>query len=175
MDIPMGFMSGAPAWIRAAVILVAGWLAVRLAGAALSRAMARADLDPTLTAFARRALSAALWLMLLAVVLGTLGFDVAGFIAGLSVTGFVLGFAAKDALGNLAAGVLLMVYRPFGVGDTVSAGGVDGVVREITVTHDRDSHRGRGGHGAELQDLGRPHQEQDPPGELLRVLSECYG
>ncbi len=120
MDIPMGFMSGAPAWIRAAVILVAGWLAVRLAGAALS--------------FARRALSAALWLMLLAVVLGTRGFDVAGFIAGLSVTGFVLGFAAKDALGNLAAGVLLMVYRPFGVGDTVSAGGVDGVVREITVT-----------------------------------------
>lgn len=134
MDIPMGFMSGAPAWIRAAVILVAGWLAVRLAGATLSRAMDKAGLDPTLTAFARRGLSAALWLMLLAVVLGTLGFDVAGFIAGLSVTGFVLGFAAKDALGNLAAGVLLMVYRPFGVGDTVSAGGVDGVVREITVT-----------------------------------------
>lgn len=126
--------SGAPAWIRAVVILAAGWVAVRLACAALARAMDRAKLDPTLTAFTRRTLSAALWLVLLAVVLGTLGFDVAGFIAGLSVTGFVLGFAAKDALANLAAGVLLMVYRPFGVGDTVSAGGVDGVVREITVT-----------------------------------------
>lgn len=134
MDIPMISFSGAPVWIRAAVILVLGWLAVRLACAGLGRAMERSKLDPTLTTFARRGLSAALWLVLLAVVLGTLGFDVAGFIAGLSVTGFVLGFAAKDALGNLAAGVLLMVYRPFGVGDTVSAGGVDGVVQEITVT-----------------------------------------
>lgn len=134
MDIPMITFSGAPVWIRAAVILVLGWLAVRLACAGLGRAMERSRLDPTLTVFARRGLSAALWLVLLAVVLGTLGFDVAGFIAGLSVTGFVLGFAAKDALGNLAAGVLLMVYRPFGVGDTVSAGGVDGVVQEITVT-----------------------------------------
>jgi len=134
MDIPMTYFSGAPVWIRAGIILVLGWLAVRLACAALARAMERSKLDPTLTAFARRGLSAALWLVLLAVILGTLGFDVAGFIAGLSVTGFVLGFAAKDALGNLAAGVLLMVYRPFGVGDTVSAGGVDGVVQEITVT-----------------------------------------
>ncbi len=51
--------------------------------------------------------------------IGKLGFDVNGIVAGLGLTGFALGFAFKDALSNLIAGIFLLFYRPFGIGDTI--------------------------------------------------------
>ena len=59
---------------------------------------------------------------------GNLGFDVSGFIAGLSVTGFVVGFAVKDVLSNLAAGMFILIKRPFSVGETVKVAGVTGEI-----------------------------------------------
>ena len=64
---------------------------------------------------------------------GNLGFDVSGFIAGLSVTGFVVGFAVKDVLSNLAAGMFILIKRPFSVGDTVRVAGVTGEIRKVNL------------------------------------------
>lgn len=60
--------------------------------------------------------------------LGTMGVDVSALIAGLGLTGFALGFALRDAISNLVAGVLILVYRPFAYGDNITVAGNSGTV-----------------------------------------------
>jgi small-conductance mechanosensitive channel len=67
--------------------------------------------------------------------LGTLGIDVTALVAGLGLTGFALGFALRDSLSNLLAGVLLIYYRPFGRGDAIRVAGCEGVVTEINLRY----------------------------------------
>jgi small conductance mechanosensitive channel len=73
------------------------------------------------------------WALLLMVVAQRLGINIAPLIAGLGVTGFILGFAFQESLGNLAAGMMIALNQPFKVGDYVSAGGVEGTVMELNM------------------------------------------
>ena len=73
------------------------------------------------------------WVLLLMIVLQRLGVNIAPLIAGLGVTGFILGFAFQESLGNLAAGMMIAINQPFGVGDYVSVGGIEGSVRELNM------------------------------------------
>jgi small-conductance mechanosensitive channel len=63
--------------------------------------------------------------------LGTIGSQVGALVAGLGLTGFAVGFALKDALSNLLAGVLILLYRPFQPGDRINVTGLEGIVMEI--------------------------------------------
>ena len=63
--------------------------------------------------------------------LGTMGIDVSALIAGLGLTGFALGFAFRDALSNVLAGTLIILYRPFKPGDTITVAGNSGTVSSI--------------------------------------------
>jgi small conductance mechanosensitive channel len=67
--------------------------------------------------------------------LGTMGVNVTALVAGLGLTGFALGFAVKDALSNLLAGVLLLIYQPLTNGDWVAVGGCEGQVAEINLRY----------------------------------------
>ncbi|MFQ5584438.1 MAG: mechanosensitive ion channel family protein, partial [Calditrichia bacterium] len=58
--------------------------------------------------------------------LGTMGIDVSAMIAGLGLTGFALGFAFKDALSNLLAGILIIFYQPFSYGDQIRVSACEG-------------------------------------------------
>ena len=60
--------------------------------------------------------------------LGTMGIDVSALIAGLGLTGFALGFALRDAVSNLIAGVMILVYQPYGYGDEITVSGNSGTV-----------------------------------------------
>lgn len=63
--------------------------------------------------------------------LGTMGIDVTALVAGLGLTGFALGFALRDAVSNLIAGLLILLYQPFGHGDKIKVGGNSGTVIDI--------------------------------------------
>ena len=63
--------------------------------------------------------------------LGTMGIDVSALIAGLGLTGFALGFALRDAVSNLIAGLLILLYQPFGLGDKIKVGGNSGAVISV--------------------------------------------
>jgi len=67
--------------------------------------------------------------------LGTLGIQIGALVAGLGLTGFALGFALKDALGNLLAGVMVLVYRPFRVHDRIKVKTFEGEVAEIDLRY----------------------------------------
>ncbi len=74
-----------------------------------------------------------LWVVLLMVALPRLGIDIAPLIAGLGVTGFIVGFAFQESLGNLAAGLMLLLNAPFKIGDYIEAGGHAGAVKELNL------------------------------------------
>jgi small conductance mechanosensitive channel len=67
------------------------------------------------------------------VALSQMGIDVGPMLAGLGVAGFVIGFALKDTLSNFASGMMILVYRPFDVGDAVEVDGVVGKVKAMTL------------------------------------------
>jgi small-conductance mechanosensitive channel len=67
--------------------------------------------------------------------LGTLGINVTALVTGLGLTGFALGFALKDALSNLLAGVLIMLYQPFRKGDYISAKNFEGTIVRIDLRY----------------------------------------
>ena len=69
--------------------------------------------------------------------LGTMGINVTALVAGLGLTGFGLGFALKDAVSNVLAGVLIILYHPFKVGDRVKVSGCEGTVVEINLRYTR--------------------------------------
>ena len=67
--------------------------------------------------------------------LGTLGIDVSALVAGLGLTGFALGFALKDAVSNTLAGILIILYRPFEIGDEIEVMGCKGKVKNINLRY----------------------------------------
>jgi len=109
-----------------AVIFTAGWIK-RLT----LKACRKADVEETLARFLSNMVR---YLVLFAggiAILGTLGIETTSFAAVLAAAGFAIGMALSGMLGNVAAGVMLLFFRPFKVGDVVSAGGVTGKVTEI--------------------------------------------
>ena len=67
--------------------------------------------------------------------LGTLGVNITGIVASLGLTGFALGFALKDSIANVLAGVLILLYRPFEVGDRIDVGGLAGRVAHVNLRY----------------------------------------
>lgn len=69
----------------------------------------------------------------LLVALSQLGIQLAPLLAGLGIAGFIIGFALQDTLSNFAAGMMILIYRPYDVGDAVEAGGVMGTVKAMNL------------------------------------------
>ena len=117
----------------AIIVLLIGAVLIRLINRAIRKLFARTPLDRTVEVFIERSVSAFLWVVLILAVLANFGVNVSGFIAGLGVIGFIIGFATKDIFANLAAGLLLLTTRPFDIKDHVEVGGIKGVVRDINI------------------------------------------
>ncbi|GLQ92671.1 mechanosensitive ion channel family protein [Dyella acidisoli] len=134
-DLRTFFINHAPSLIGALLVLLIGsWLAARLANF-VQRAMHRASMDPTLSGFLRNLLYGVLIAVLIVIALQTAGVPSAPLLAALGAGGLAIGLALQGSLSNLAWGVLLIVFRPFKVGDFISAGGVDGTVQGINLMH----------------------------------------
>ena len=117
----------------AAVIFLVGWLVICLLDKALRKALARTNRKALLVNFIVSVVTKSCWAILLVTVLSRVGIDVAPLIAGLGVTGFVLGFAFQESLGNLASGLMIAINEPFKVGDVVDAAGHTGKIEEVNM------------------------------------------
>lgn len=116
------------------ILLVGIWLAGRLANFS-QRALQRAAVDVTLAGFLRNLIYGALVAVLIVMALAKAGVPSAPLVAALGAGGLAVGLALQGSLSNLAWGVLLVVFRPFRVGDYVSAGGTEGTVQSINLMH----------------------------------------
>ena len=118
----------------AIVIMIVGGLVVKLLVKALDKALGKSKrVDTLLRTFLCSVASKTGWAVVLVIVLGRLGLDVGPLVASLGVTGVVLGFAFKESLGSLAAGLMIALNHPFKVGDYVVLGGVEGTVTELNM------------------------------------------
>jgi small conductance mechanosensitive channel len=124
-----------PKWLGALIVLLVGvWLSARLANL-MQRAMQRAQVDPTLSGFLRNLMYGVLLIVLAVMVLQTAGVPGAPLLAALGAGGIAIGLALQGSLSNLAWGVLLIIFRPFRVGDFIRAGSVEGTVESINLMH----------------------------------------
>lgn len=121
-------------WLVVPVIVLSAFLVIRTTDKYVASFFDRVEYDRTLEILFQRSLKVFLWSVALILVLANIGFDVSGFIAGLGVMGFIVGFAVKDVLSNLAAGMFLLVKRPFRVGELVNVAGIKGRVEEMTLS-----------------------------------------
>jgi small conductance mechanosensitive channel len=124
--IPIGWrLAGA-----AAIWLIGSW-AIRLLRAAFKQSMRVRQVDITLATYLDTGAAAVLQLLVLIAVLGVLGVETTSFAALLAAAGIAIGAAWSGLLANFAAGLFLLTFRPFKVGDMIAAGGITGMVREI--------------------------------------------
>ncbi len=115
-----------------AVILIGRVVAGSLRSGA-RKALTRADFDPTLVPFLANLVFIAMMTFVLVSAAGLVGIPVTSFVAIIGAAGLAVALAFQGTLSNFSAGVMLLTFRPFKVGDLVDAGGVMGVVQEIGI------------------------------------------
>jgi len=122
-----------PKVIGAVLTAVIGWVVVKAIVGVAGKALGRAGVDATLSKFLKNLVNMLLMTVLALMVVGNLGVETSSFVAILGAATFAIGFALQGSLGSFAAGVMIMIFRPFKVGDFVEAGGVAGVIVEVGV------------------------------------------
>lgn len=116
----------------AALILILGGIVIKVLSGLLRKAITRADGRHALVVrFVVSAAEKTGWAFLFVMALEKLGVDVAPIIAGLGVTGFVIGFACQESLASLAAGLMIALNEPFKVGDYVVVAGFEGSITAL--------------------------------------------
>ncbi len=119
--------------VLAIITLVIGkWLAKRIA-LLCTRIMERQKVDQTLTRFLNNIIYYVLLITVVLAAAGQLGINTASFLTVLGAASLAVGLALKDSLANFASGVMLILFRPFRIGDVVTVAGETGQVVEITV------------------------------------------
>ncbi len=114
------------------VLLIGNWIAKKLATLFVV-VMERHEIDVTLTKFLRNILYYAMLAAVVIAAAGQLGVNTTSFLTVIGAAGLAIGLALKDSLSNFSAGVMLILFRPFKVGDAVTVSGETGTVEEITI------------------------------------------
>ena len=115
----------------AILIFIAGWIVSKWASAGLAGIMRKKSVDEALTRFLASLGQYAVLAATIIVALGTVGVETTGLVALLATAGLAVGLALQGTLSNFAAGVMILLFRPFTIGDKISAGGHTGSVKDI--------------------------------------------
>ena len=119
--------------IVAILIYYIGRFAVRLVVGGLRKVMQRQNVEKTLETFVCNLVRIALMVMVIIAAIGALGIQTTSFIAIFGAAGLAVGLALQGSLSNFAAGVLIVLFRPYRVGDFVEAAGVSGTVEQVQI------------------------------------------
>ncbi|MBU1238993.1 mechanosensitive ion channel, partial [Myxococcota bacterium] len=119
--------------LSALAIYIGGKIAMSVISSAVSKILTKRKVDETVSNFVVHLVRIGLTVFIFIAVLAQLGIQTASVIAILGAASFAVGLALQGALANFAAGVLLMLFRPFKVGDVVSVAGQTGKVTAISV------------------------------------------
>jgi len=128
-----GLTEYGPGVLGALAVLIIGYFVAKAITSGIRKAMTRGEVDPTLVGFVSNMSYMALMALVVISALGQLGVNTTSFAAIIGAAGLAVGFALQGSLGNFAAGVMLIIFRPFKAGDFVEAGGVSGVVEDVQV------------------------------------------
>lgn len=119
--------------LAAVLIVVIGRLVARWLSNLVRRALRRSEIDAALVSFAGNLCQALLLLIVIIAALNQLGIQTTSFIAIIGAAGLAVGLALQGSLANFAAGIMIILFRPFKAGDFIEAGGALGIVEEIEI------------------------------------------
>ena len=122
-----------PKVVSALIILVIGLYAIRITNRVIRKIMIKRELDPTLTKFLADILLWVLRVLLFVTFIDKLGIGTSSFVAILGAMGLAVGLSLQGSLSNFAGGMLIILFKPFKVGDTIEAQGVLATVQEIQI------------------------------------------
>lgn len=119
--------------LGAIIIWIVGSWIIKKIMKVMSKMMNKSNYEPSLQKFLKNLTGWLLKVILFIVILGNLGVETTSFAAILAAAGLAIGMALQGSLGNFAGGVLLMIFKPFKIGDLIEAQGELGVVKEIEI------------------------------------------
>jgi small conductance mechanosensitive channel len=117
--------------IGAIIILIVGRIAAGIGRNIVKKVLEKGKADPAIVSFAGSLIYILILTFAILAALAKFGIQTASFVAILGAAGFAVGFALQGSLSNFAAGVLILAFRPFRVGDFIDAAGVTGTVKDI--------------------------------------------
>lgn len=126
-----------PTLVIAVVVLIVGLILTKISVKLLSKGLSRTKLELTVIKFTSQIAKIALYVLLVTIVLSILGIPATSIITVIGTAGVAIGLALKDSLSNVAGGFLLLLTRPFKIGDYIISNGVEGTVAQISVLHTR--------------------------------------
>ena len=119
--------------VYALLILVIGRWAAKLVSRLVENALTRSKVNKTLASFTKNIVYFGMLIFVILAALNKLGIETTSFVALIGAAGLAVGLALQGSLANFAAGVMLIMFQPFQVGDFVEAGGATGTVDEIQI------------------------------------------
>ncbi len=119
--------------IGAILIFVIGKMIAKIFGNLIRRVMEKYEVETTLIQVAQSSVYYGLLIVVVMAAISQLGIQTTSFMAILGAAGLAIGLALKDTLSNIGAAVVILVFRPFKVGDYINAGGAEGIVDEINL------------------------------------------
>lgn len=122
-----------PGVISAIIVFIVGMWLIKRIGKIAEKAMLRRNLEVSLRTFLRSLISIGLKIILIVTVAGMVGIGTTSFVTILGAAGLAVGLALQGSLSNFAGGVLILIFKPFKVGDSIEAGGQAGKVIEIQI------------------------------------------
>ncbi len=131
------FLGAIPSIILAVVVLIVGLILTKLSVKLLSKGLSKTKLELTVIKFTTQVARIILYVLLLTVVLSILGIPSTSIITVIGTAGVAIGLALQNSLSNVAGGFLLMLTKPFKIGDYIVSNGVEGTVSQISILHTR--------------------------------------
>ena len=119
--------------ILALLIFIIGRIVIGKLISILEKSKMTRKLDPTVRSFLMNFARVILYVIMIVAIINVLGVDTASIIAVIASCGVAVGLALQGALSNIAGGIMLLIFRPFNVGDYVAAAGEEGVVKDISL------------------------------------------
>lgn len=121
--------------IKAIIIFIVGRFLIRLLNKFVSRILSKRDIDPSVRTFVGSLVNVTLMILLIVSVVGALGVQTTSFAALLASAGVAIGMALSGNLSNFAGGLIILIFKPYKVGDYIESQGVSGSVKEIQIFH----------------------------------------
>ena len=126
-----GFLAVLSIILSALVYFIIAFIGMKLLVGALKKILDRTKMDDIVKQFIVTVVKAALWVVVILIVLSTLGIDTSSLITVMATCGIAIALALKDSLGNIAGGILVITAKNFGKGDFIEAAGKAGVVQDV--------------------------------------------
>ncbi len=121
--------------ILALVVLIVGRIVIRSLNKAAAKGIDKTSLDPTVNSLLKKFINILLYVILIISIIQILGVPMASVIAVLASCGLAIGLALQGALSNVAGGIMILITKPFKVGDFVEAAGGTGVVKDLSLLY----------------------------------------